>query len=228
MKFAIKIFAAGFVYLAVLAAYAQEKKEDAPAVPVKDVEGVIRRVIEGVKPGAPAATKPGEKKKEEEVEIPRAPLPELGPRFIRLHLQDGSVISGDLSVSEVAVETQFGKLTVPISKLRSFTPGLDSNKKAAEQIKALVEKLGGDDYKTREQAHKELAGMGVRIRKELDKHVGSENAELAEPLEGLADLGVLGGASSEADVLGEICEVHDGVVRALVGRLVEEVEGEDR
>ena len=178
MKFALKLFVAGFMYLAVLAAYAQEKKEEA-ADPAKDVEGVIRRVIEGVKPGAPGATKPGEKKKEEEpVDVPRTPLPELGPKFIRLHLQDGSIISGDLSVTEVSVETQFGKLTIPIAKIRSFTPGLDSNKKAAEQIKSLVEKLGGDDYKTREQAHKDLAAMGIRVRKELDKHVGSENAEL--------------------------------------------------
>src|SRR6185503_20073482 len=178
MKFALKFSVAGFVYLAVLAAYAQEKKEEA-AEPVKDVEGVIRRVIEGVKPGAPATAKPGEKKKEEEaVEVTRAPVVELGPKFIRLHLQDGSVISGDLSVTEVTVETQFGKLTVPISKIRSFTPGLDSNKKAAEQITALIEKLGGDDYKTREQAHKELAGMGIRVQRELEKYVGSENAEL--------------------------------------------------
>lgn len=178
MKFALKILVAGFVYLAVLAAYAQEKKEDA-AEPVKDVEGVIRRVIEGVKPGAPGETKPGDKKKEEEeVDVPRAPLPELGPKFIRLHLQDGSIISGNLSVSEVSVETQFGKLTVPISKIRSFTPGLDSNKKAAEQIKSLIDKLGGDDYKTREQAHKDLSALGIRVRKEIEKHAASENAEL--------------------------------------------------
>lgn len=177
MKFSVKLAVAGFVYLLVMAAYAQEEK---PAEAVKDVEGVIRRVIEGVKPGAPGTTKPEEKKKEEEaaVEVTRAPVVELGPKFIRLHLQDGSVISGDLSVAEVTVETQFGKLTVPIAKVRSFTPGLDSNKKAAEQINGLVEKLGSDDYKTREQAHKDLAAMGVRVQKELEKHVGSENAEL--------------------------------------------------
>ena len=177
MKFALKLAVAGSIYLLVLAAYAQEEK---PPEAVKDVEGVIRRVIEGVKPGAPGTSKPGEKKKEEEaaVEITRAPVVELGPKFIRLHLQDGSVISGDLSVSEVAVETQFGKLTVPIAKVRSFVPGLDSNKKAAEQINGLVEKLGGDDYKTREQAHKDLAAMGIRVRKELEKHAGPENAEL--------------------------------------------------
>ncbi|MGI8978897.1 MAG: hypothetical protein ACR2FY_06700 [Pirellulaceae bacterium] len=176
MKFATKLSVAGFVYLLVLAAYAQEEKA---AEPVKDVEGVIRRVIEGVKPGAPGTTKPGEKTKEEEaVEVSRAPVVQLGPKFIRLHLQDGSVISGDLSVTEVTVETQFGKLTVPISKIRNFVPGLDSNKKAAEQINALIDKLGGDDYKTREQAHKDLAAMGVRVKNELEKHVASDNAEL--------------------------------------------------
>src|SRR5205823_4492559 len=167
MKFALKLSVAGFVYLLVLAAYAQEKKEDSARGEVKDVEGVIRRVIEGVKPGAPAATKPGEKKKDEEpaVDVPRTPVVQLGPKFIRLHLQDGSVISGDLSVSEVTVETLFGKLIVPIEKIRSFTPGLDSNKKAAQNIASLVEKLGGDDYKTREQAHKDLAAMGARVQK---------------------------------------------------------------
>ncbi len=180
MKFAFQLSVIGIVYMSmVLTAFAQEKKEEPAAEVVKDVEGVIRRVIEGVKPGAPGTTKPGEKKPEEEaVEVSRAPVVQLGPKFIRLHLQDGSVISGDLSVTEITVETQFGKLTVPIAKVRSFTPGLDSNKKAAEQINGLIEKLGGDDYKTREQAHKDLAAMGIRVQKELDKHVGSENAEL--------------------------------------------------
>lgn len=178
MKFSFKLAVAGSAYLlVVMAAYAQEEK---PAEAAKDVEGVIRRVIEGVKPGAPGAVKPGEAKKDEEaaVEITRAPVVDLGPKFIRLHLQDGSVISGDLSVAEVTVETQFGKLTVPIAKVRSFTPGLESNTKAAEQINGLVEKLGSDDYKTREQAHQDLSAMGVRVQKELEKHVGSENAEL--------------------------------------------------
>ena len=176
MKFAVKVLVATLSYAFVLAASAQEE----PKVEVvKDVEGVIKRVIEGVKPGAPGTTKPGEKKEEEPaVEVPRALVVQLGPKFIRLHLQDGSVISGDLSVSEVTVETQFGNLIVPIEKVRSFTPGLDSNKKAAEQIAALIEKLAGDDYKTREQAHKDLAAMGVKVQRELEKHVGSENAEV--------------------------------------------------
>ncbi|MEX2025856.1 MAG: hypothetical protein WEH44_01125, partial [Pirellulaceae bacterium] len=91
-------------------------------------EDVIRRVIEGVKGAATQPpTAPGQAKKEDEevVDVPRTPAVQLGPKFMRLHLQDGSVISGDLTVTEIAVETQFGKLVVPIDKIRSFAPGLD-------------------------------------------------------------------------------------------------------
>jgi hypothetical protein len=143
-------------------------------------EDVIRRVIDGVKG---AATKPAtgtETKSDEEttVDVPRTPVVQLGPKFIRLHLQDGSVISGDLSISEIAVETQFGKLIIPIDKIRSFTPGLDANTKLDEQIQGLIKDLGSDDYKTREQAHKDLAAMGRKVQKELEKFAADENAEV--------------------------------------------------
>jgi hypothetical protein len=144
-------------------------------------EEIIRRVIEGVKVApAPAAAKPAEEpaKPEEEVDVPRAPVVPLGPQFIRLHLQDGSVISGDLSIKEIEVDTQFGKLTIPIDKIRSFVPGLDSNPKADEQIQKLIKDLGSDDYKTREQAHKDLAAMGIKVQKELEKYANDENAEV--------------------------------------------------
>ena len=143
---------------------------------------IIKRAIDAIKPAADPK-KPDEKgekteKKEEEIEVTRTPAPPLGPKFIRLHLQDGSVISGDLSVSEITVETQFGKLVVPIDKIRSFSPGLDSNTKAAQDLLDLIGKLGSDDYKTREQAHKDLAAKGPRVQKELEKAIASDNAEV--------------------------------------------------
>ncbi len=179
MKLVVPFAASGLIFALALIAYAQEEKVEEKVV--EEVPEVIRKVIQAVKPGGvPAPAKEGEPKKEDEaaVEVPRAPAVQLGPKFIRLHLQDGSVISGDLSVTEVTVETQFGKLIVPIEKLRSFAPGLDSNAKAAQAIQALVDKLSSEDYKTREQAHKDLAVMGIRVQKELEQHVGTDNAEL--------------------------------------------------
>lgn len=144
-------------------------------------EDVIRRVIEGVKGvAAKPATAAGDAAKEDEeaVDVPRTPAVQLGPKFMRLHLQDGSVISGDLTVTEIAVDTQFGKLVVPIDKIRSFAPGLDSNTKLDEQIQTLIKTLSSDDYKTREQAHKDLAAMGRIVQKELEKYAADENAEV--------------------------------------------------
>jgi hypothetical protein len=123
--------------------------------------------------------KPAEASKDEPViDVPRVAGPSLGPQHIRLHLVDGSVISGDLSVHEISLETAFGKLVVPISRIRSFTPGLDSNTKLSEQLDTLVKNLGSDDYQTREQAHKELAAMGRKVQRELQRFVANENAEI--------------------------------------------------
>jgi len=113
-----------------------------------------------------------------EVEPNRSPIEPLKPNYIKLHLLDGNVISGDLSVSEIEVATEFGKLVVPIEKIRSFRPGLDSYPKMAAEIKQKIEDLGSDDYKTREQAHKDLAAMGPRLREELERHINDENAEI--------------------------------------------------
>jgi hypothetical protein len=139
------------------------------------------RVRPAAAPGAPAAPgdAPAEAASEESaIEPSRKPPVELGPKHIRLHLLDGSVISGDLSVTEIEVDTSFGKLVVPIEKIRSFTPGLDSNPKQLAAFEALINNLSSDDYKTREQAHKDLAAMGPKIRAELERYTGSDNAEI--------------------------------------------------
>ena len=137
----------------------------------------------GIPRVGPAPARSGEPaadaaKEESAVDVPRKAAAPLGPKHIRLHLFDGSVISGDLSVSEISVETSFGKLVVPIDKIRSFTPGLDSNPKQVEELQALINNLSSDDYKTREQAHKDLAALGTKVRRELDQYVTSDNAEI--------------------------------------------------
>src|SRR4030095_10863841 len=105
------------------------------------------------------------------------PVVPLGPRHIRLHLLDGSVIAGDLSVNEIGLETDFGKLVIPIDRIRSLRPGLDSYPKLASEIEGLIKNLSSDDYKTREQAHKDLAAMGVHERKSLERFAADENPD---------------------------------------------------
>lgn len=101
----------------------------------------------------------------------------IGPREIRLHLLDGNVIAGDLSIAEINVETDFGTLKVPIDKIRAFHPGLDSFPTVAARLEKLIADLGGDDYAAREEAHKQLLQWGLPIRTLLSEASDGDSAE---------------------------------------------------
>lgn len=122
---------------------------------------------------APAADDPDDKAVVETVDNSQP----LNLREIRLHLWDGNVITGELGISEVSVQTEFGPLKVPVEKILSFRPGLDSFPQLRERIDKLVEDLGADDYKTREAAHKGLAAMGLQLRREIYRYQDGGNAE---------------------------------------------------
>lgn len=108
--------------------------------------------------------------------VPRA-VPPINPRQIRLHLMDGSVIAGELSVDQITVQTAFGDLTVPVAKIVRFNPGLDSYPELSAQVLGQIERLGSDDYAAREQAHKDLLGWGLKVRKELERFSTDANTE---------------------------------------------------
>lgn len=99
------------------------------------------------------------------------------PREIRLHLWDGNVITGELGIDEVSIQTEFGPLRVPVEKILSMRPGLDSFPQLREQIDKLVADLGADDYQTRENAHKALSAMGMQLRREIYRYQDDGNAE---------------------------------------------------
>lgn len=135
-------------------------------------------------PANPAATKPDEKKddakkdeKEAEAEVPATPPPPVNPKLVMLHLQDGTVIAGEMTIDQISVETEFGKLDVPLDKIRSITPGLASSPELAAKVNGLIEALGSDDYKSREQSHKDLQAMGLKVHRILEAYRNDENVE---------------------------------------------------
>jgi hypothetical protein len=103
--------------------------------------------------------------------------PPIDPEIIRLRLMDGSVISGKLSVNDIEMETQFGKLTVPVTELRSFTPGLVNHPELGKKVYDLIDALGANDFDQREVAQKELIKLGPSVRVELEKRAGDPDAE---------------------------------------------------
>ena len=111
--------------------------------------------------------------------VTESPLPDkpLPPDFIRLHLMDGSVIAGRLSMKEIAVETSFGKLNVPVGSIKSITPGLVSHPALAKEISGLIADLGSANYNDREKAQQALTKMGPPVRSELERHASDSDVE---------------------------------------------------
>lgn len=121
--------------------------------------------------------KPGEQAKPEEPAEVIKPAAPVNPKLIMLHLLDGSVLAGEMGITEISVATEFGELTVPLAKVRSIRPGLESSPELAKKVFGTIEALGSDDYKAREQAHKDLVAMGLKVHAILETYRNDENAE---------------------------------------------------
>lgn len=103
----------------------------------------------------------------------------VDPELVRLRLVDGSIIVGKLAVERITVDTEFGPLDVPVTMLRGFKPGLHSHWDLRSRLEALLADLGGEDYRRREGAQRELLALGPQVRAALQRHAESENAELS-------------------------------------------------
>lgn len=180
----LRLFAFCSLLLATCAWSAGQEEEkppaDTPTTPAADVA-----------PGDPAAGAPaqdpkneGEKAEGEEDEgqepsdggtTPAAASP--GKGTVRLHLMEGSVVSGKLSVESITVTTEFGKLEVPVNRIVSFTPGLESHPKERDNILRLIEQLGSKTAQERDDAQRKLSEVGLPVREELEKYRDDEDAE---------------------------------------------------
>ena len=116
------------------------------------------------------------------IELPRSVI-KVKPNEIRLHLNDGSVVTGELAISELLVTTEFGPLTVPVSRVKSVRPGLKSYPVLLEKLGQLVQQLGDEAYEKREQAQKELMGYGLSIKNYLSTVEDEGDSELKRRLE---------------------------------------------
>lgn len=149
-----------------------------PAQQKQAVKGALKEVPKAATDEKDPADKNADEPKADQppprVETPAAPI---DPELIKLNLMDGSMISGKLAIKEIAVETQYGSLNVPISSIRSFTPGLASHPTLAKQVNGWIADLGSANFNDREKAQKGLSKLGPAIRVELENFQNDGDTE---------------------------------------------------
>ena len=151
----------------------------------------IKQDIVGPKP----QVKPGDEDKDKdktagqpegEIDTSDAPPEDtIGEQFAQLHLTDGSIIGGDIKTPTIDIKTQYGVLTVPISRVSKIMPGLNGNPELKNRISRLVEDLGASDVTVRDASQRDLLAMGLKIKKVLDTF---DDGGLAERGKRLAEI----------------------------------------
>lgn len=98
-------------------------------------------------------------------------------QFLRIQMWDGTVVSGTVSIEAIDVDTEFGALRIPIERIIKIQPGTDSLPEMKEKVGNLVEQLGSREFRERENAHRDLVGMGLLIVKLIQDFDDGGSAE---------------------------------------------------
>jgi hypothetical protein len=143
-------------------------------------------VVQIAQPALPAAEAPADKpadeakpaaEEAEPIEARRSTTSDLAADEVRLHLMEDSIVTGALSVQSITVTTEFGTLEIPVTHIVRVTPGLDSHPEQKRRIVSLIQQLGSNNVKERDEAQKALTEMGGAIMPLLERYTSDDDAE---------------------------------------------------
>jgi hypothetical protein len=84
------------------------------------------------------------------------------PLVWQVDLVGGGRLVGPVKTATIQLETEFGRLGVPISRLTEFTPGFVSHPEELRRVDASIEQLAADKAHVREAAERALHEFGPR------------------------------------------------------------------
>ncbi|MGD9722709.1 MAG: LCCL domain-containing protein [Pirellulales bacterium] len=124
---------------------------------------------------APADAKPAETATKE---IAAAAANQPKDRF-DIRSSDGSMLKVRLLDEKIPLQTEFGKLLIPAAEIRQIDFATRVAGEIVERTNAAIEKLGAEEYATREAASAELLSLGANAYAALTKSAKSEDPEVA-------------------------------------------------
>lgn len=94
-----------------------------------------------------------------------------------VQLADGNVINMAVLTDAIEIDTEFGKLKVPVSQVRGIVVGLRYPAEMEKRIAGAVDRLGSDDAGVRAAARRELAGFKEMAYPALHRASASPDVE---------------------------------------------------
>jgi hypothetical protein len=97
-----------------------------------------------------------------------------------VRLGDGSLVRMTILQETIEVMTKYGKLNIPVRDIRRIEFGLHLPEGMESQIEAAVRQLGSSVFKQREEAVRELVGMGAFAYPAMQQAARSSDLEVAQ------------------------------------------------
>ena len=121
----------------------------------------------------------GEEKEEQEKEEEKDDeKEEEKEKNSQVRMKDGTYVEGVVGVETFEVETEYGKLLVPRDEIVKVRIGKAADKELKKKILDLIAKLGDEEFKVREDATKELGGLGQVALEEIRAATRNEDVEV--------------------------------------------------
>ncbi len=98
--------------------------------------------------------------------------------YSQIYMKDNTYVEGLINLDNFEIETEYGKLVVPRDHVVKIRIGKNADKELKEKINKLIGKLANEEFKVREDATKELGGLGAVALEELREATRSDDVEV--------------------------------------------------
>jgi hypothetical protein len=176
----------------------------------QDVQRVLR-ILE-TEPGSDEESKPKEAKGDETSAAVMHSA--LTPIF---HLRDKGKVAGRPKIMELAVNTRYGKLLVPVDDLKKVRFGVRVDPTEKERIETLIQSLASEDFDEREKANEALGKSGLAALPLLRQALSIDNDDLKSRLPVL--IAVLEAEAEKASGTDSLPSLKEGDDEIVTGRM---------
>jgi hypothetical protein len=107
------------------------------------------------------------------------------PIDAEVYFADGSLVHVIMLHENVDVLTKYGKLTIPVRDIRRIDFGLHLSEGVRQRVDEAIKQLGSDTYRQRQDAVKQLIGLGALAYPAVHAVSNSSDLEVAKRAQGV-------------------------------------------
>lgn len=84
------------------------------------------------------------------------------PAEVMVKLRDGSNVSGTTSLADINLQTDYGKLVIPVKNVNSIQVGIPNDKQVSDKALSYLKQLNNSSEDIKKGAYEELVKLGIK------------------------------------------------------------------